>query len=137
MSISLPDTGAADTTYTISGATDDCITIDPNTYISGSGTAASTLSWSSTFGNYHINSCDHRVVIGEKGIDIKEGGDIIIGGRSLSDAISAIEDRLAILKPNPGLEERWDQLRDLRRQYEVLEQDILEKEKIMKILKEQ
>lgn len=139
MSISLPDTGAADTTYTISGATDDLITVDPNSLITGSITSASTLSWTSTndytINNYNYNY-DPKVVIDQKGIDIKTGGDIMIGGRSLSEAISGIEDRLAILKPNPELEERWEQLKELRRQYESLEKDILEKEKIMKILKE-
>jgi hypothetical protein len=70
------------------------------------------------------------------GLTLKEGCDIKIGGRSLTEAIDKIEQRLAILKPNPDLESRWEQLQNLREQYVELERDLLEKEKIMKILKE-
>jgi hypothetical protein len=40
------------------------------------------------------------------------------------------------LHPNPALEERWDKLKELRQQYVEMERDLLEKEKLMKILKE-
>jgi hypothetical protein len=66
---------------------------------------------------------------------MKKGADIKIGGKSLTEAIEKIEERLGILHPNPELESRWDKLKDLRRQYVEMEKDILEKEKIMKILK--
>jgi hypothetical protein len=109
------------------------ITIDPSMYsVSGSmGSVAWTQDYSNT-----ITTGYPSVNIDTNGINIKEGGDIKVGGKSLTDAISAIEDRLAILNPNPELEQRWENLKDLRRQYEALEKDILEKEKIMKILKE-
>jgi len=58
------------------------------------------------------------------------------GGKSLTQAIEKIEERLAILKPNTELESRWEQLKELRNLYVELERDLLEKEKIMKILKE-
>jgi hypothetical protein len=74
--------------------------------------------------------------INADGMQIKEGGDITIGGKSLSEAINKIEERLGILNPNPELEERWDKLKELRKQYIEMERDLLEKEKIMKILKE-
>jgi hypothetical protein len=76
------------------------------------------------------------VEINADGMKIKEGGDITIGGKSLSEAINKIEERLGILNPNPELEERWDKLKELRKQYIEMERDLLEKEKIMKILKE-
>jgi hypothetical protein len=76
------------------------------------------------------------VEINADGMKIKEGGDITIGGKSLSEAINKIEERLGILNPNPELEERWDKLKELRKQYIEMEKDLLEKEKIMKILKE-
>ena len=62
-------------------------------------------------------------------------GDIKLKGNSLNDTLSKIEERLAILHPNEKLEEKWEKLRDLRKQYQELEADILEKEKIMEILK--
>jgi hypothetical protein len=57
------------------------------------------------------------------------GADVVINGESLVDTLRGIQDRLAILRPNPDLEQRWQQLRDLREEYQRLEQDILEKER--------
>ena len=62
-------------------------------------------------------------------------GDIKLKGKSLNDTLSKIEERLAILHPNTKLEEKWAKLRELRKQYQELETDILEKEKIVEILK--
>jgi len=76
------------------------------------------------------------VHIDADGLTMKKGADIKIGGKSLTEAIEKIEERLGILHPNSELEERWEQLKELRKQYIELEKDLLEKEKIMKILKE-
>jgi hypothetical protein len=76
------------------------------------------------------------VNIDADGLTMKAGADIKIGGKSLTEAIEKIEERLGILHPNSELEERWSTLKELRKQYMELEKDILEKEKIMKILKE-
>jgi len=76
------------------------------------------------------------VHIDADGLTMKEGADIVVGGKSLTQAIEKIEQRLAILTPNTELESRWEQLKELRNQYIELERDLLEKEKIMKILKE-
>jgi hypothetical protein len=54
----------------------------------------------------------------------------------MKEFMTKMEERLSILVPNPGLEDRWEQLKELRTQYLELEKDLLEKEKIMKILKE-
>ena len=62
-------------------------------------------------------------------------GDIKLKGKSLADTLSKIEERLAILQPNKKLEEKWEKLKELGKQYRELETDILEKEKIMEILK--
>jgi len=62
-------------------------------------------------------------------------GEVKIKGKSLSDTLSKLEERLAILHPNEKLEEKWVKLKELRKQYMELETDILEKEKIMEILK--
>jgi hypothetical protein len=70
------------------------------------------------------------------GVNIAEGCDLTIGDRSLSKFMDQVEERLAILRPNEGLESRWEQLKELRRQYHELEKDLLEKEKIMDILKD-
>jgi hypothetical protein len=62
-------------------------------------------------------------------------GDLKLQGKSLKDSLDRIEARLAILRPNEELEEKWDQLRGLRQMYIELEQEIIEKEKMWSILK--
>ena len=131
----------------------DTITLSPSTYGVGSITLPSTFtttrigSTTNTTvpnGGYTITTgagTGHNwntgsTQINADGVQIKEGGDIKIGGKSLGEAIDKIEERLGILNPNPELEERWDKLKELRKQYIEMERDLLEKEKIMKILKE-
>ena len=132
VTIDLGNYGAAQPTYNIGNI--DTITLDPSwttTSVSGS-----TLSWSS---DYAVNSwnSDPNVNISTNGVEIKGEGDLKIGDRSMKEFMDKVEDQLAILRPAPELEEKWDKLKELRRQYEECKQDIIEKEKIMKILKEQ
>jgi hypothetical protein len=105
----------------------------PYTYTTtGTGGAGgpSTYNWNTT------TSTNATVNIDGNGLVMKEGADIVVGGKSLTKAIEQIEERLGILHLNPALEERWDKLKELRQQYIEMEKDLLEKEKIMKILKE-
>jgi len=67
--------------------------------------------------------------------DAEFEGDIKLKGKSLSDTLSKLEERLAILHPNEKLEEKWEKLRELRKEYMELEADIIEKEKIWATLK--
>jgi len=62
-------------------------------------------------------------------------GDVAIKGKSIKESLLAIEERLAILHPNIELEKKWDNLRELRKQYMELEAEIIEKEKMWDILK--
>jgi len=62
-------------------------------------------------------------------------GEVSIKGKSLSDMFEKIEERLAILHPNPELEDKWDELKELGKRYKELEQEIIEKEKVWSILK--
>lgn len=62
-------------------------------------------------------------------------GDVTIKGKSLNDSLERIEERLAILHPNPELEEKWENLRGLRKAYMELEAEIKEKEAMWGILK--
>ena len=62
-------------------------------------------------------------------------GEVTIKGKSLSEIFDKIEERLAILHPNPELEDRWDELKELGERYKKLEQELLEKEKVWAILK--
>lgn len=62
-------------------------------------------------------------------------GDLKVQGKSIKDSLDRIEERLAILRPNEELEEKWDQLRGLRQMYMELEAEIIEKEAIWATLK--
>lgn len=62
-------------------------------------------------------------------------GELTVQGVKLSDRLDKIEERLAILRPNEELEEKWDNLRALRNAYLELEAEIKEKEAMWKILK--
>ena len=62
-------------------------------------------------------------------------GDIKLKGKSLDETLTRIEQRLAILYVNTKLEKKWEKLKELGDQYRKLEADILEKEKIVEILK--
>jgi hypothetical protein len=142
MTVDITGYGAAQPTYNIGGGLGlDTITLDSTSWQTGSITAPSTLTWTQPYDNYTVtgglwNNHDPSVNIGTNGVEIKGNGDLKIGDRSMKDFMDRVEDQLAILRPAPELEEKWDKLKELRRQYEECKQDILEKEKIMKILKE-
>jgi hypothetical protein len=76
-----------------------------------------------------------------KGATLKVNGDadfegeVTIKGKSLTGMIEKIEERLAILHPNPELEDKWDELKELSKRYKELEQELIEKEKVWAILK--
>lgn len=67
--------------------------------------------------------------------DVTFQGDIAIKGKSIKESLLAIEERLAILRPNEELEKKWENLRGLRKMYMELEAEIIEKEKMWAILK--
>lgn len=71
---------------------------------------------------------------------------ITIGGQTINEqklkALDGLQDwqeevnkKLAILQPNPALEDRWEELKSLREQYIALEKDLLDKEKVWDIIK--
>jgi hypothetical protein len=62
-------------------------------------------------------------------------GEVTIKGKSLTDMFEKIEERLAILHPNPELEDKWDELKELGKRYKELEAEIIEKERVWAILK--
>jgi hypothetical protein len=62
-------------------------------------------------------------------------GEVKIGGKNIAEMFEKIEERLAILHPNPELEDKWDELKELGKRYKELEAEIIEKEKVWAILK--
>jgi hypothetical protein len=100
----------------------------------------SSLNWSNlngtttTWGTIETDSNLQGSTLHVKG-NANFEGNIKIKGKNLSDMFEKIEERLAILHPNPELEDKWDELKELGKRYKELEQEIIEKEKVWSILK--
>ena len=62
-------------------------------------------------------------------------GEVTIRGVRLDERLTAIEERLGILRPNNDLEGKWEKLKALGEEYRKLEQEILEGEQIWNTLK--
>jgi len=68
--------------------------------------------------------------------DANFDGDITVKGRSITQTLEKIEERLAILPPpNLELEQGWSELAKLRQQYVELERELLEQQRVFDILK--
>ena len=96
---------------------------------SGSGNLLTTTGY-----DYNWNVSSSNAGLEVRG-DANFEGDVKIKGKSIVDSLEKIEEKLAILRPNEKLEEKWEKLRELRNQYIELEKDIIEKEKIWETLK--
>ena len=62
-------------------------------------------------------------------------GNITWQDRDMREWFESVEARLALLKPNPGLESEWSELAELRQRYVELERDIIAKQQLFDILK--
>lgn len=91
----------------------------------------STYNWSDSIGSVDTNSSPSLAVRG----DAKIEGKLMLGNKDIGEVLDKIEQRLAILKPNTNLEEKWEKLKSLGDEYRALEQEIIEQEKIYSILK--
>ena len=121
--ISFPTLGNSDTSvsWTVSDATAanySCDTTDWNFNLDNSDTITISDNWK-------YNS----------GIHVDNDADITLGDKSLKEFMNNVEERLAILKPNPALEDRWSELKELRNKYVELEKELLEKELMWEKLK--
>jgi hypothetical protein len=124
-------------------STSPTFSITDNTVSSGlywglNGTSAipgQVLTTDNTWGNISLaNPNLNGATLSVKGNADFEG-EVTIKGKNLSDMFQKIEERLAILHPNPELEDKWDELKELGKRYKELEAEIIEKEKIWSILK--
>jgi len=59
-----------------------------------------------------------------------DDADIEINGISLKQTLEDIQQRMAILQPNPELEKEFKELRKIRQQYIKLERNLLEKKEM-------
>ena len=101
-----------------------------NVYTTGAGTG---YPWATVTA---VTAATTTPTITVKG-EAKFEDDIIVKGRSLTEALDRIEERLKIvpqLKFDPELEKRWEDLKALGDKYRELEAEILEGEKAWAIL---
>jgi hypothetical protein len=63
-----------------------------------------------------------------------DDADIEINGVSLKQTLEDIQQRMAILQPNPELEKEFKELREIRQQYIKLERNLLEKKEMWETL---
>lgn len=78
-------------------------------------------------------------MMNQTGIDGKllltgDHADIEINGVSLNDTLAAINEKLAILVPNPALEQESAELAAIRQEYVTLEKKLLEKKLAWELL---
>lgn len=100
------------------------------TYTVTNGTGANGWAWANIAVDQSLKG-DTLKVSGNADIT----GELTVQGVKLSDRLDKIEERLGILRPNEELEEKWEQLRGLRKAYMELEAEIKEKEQVWSILK--
>ena len=127
-------TGSAGTdTITVGAVGADTITLDPhslmsttifpNTITSGgysyssSGTSATTY----TIAPSTYNWTSSNVNITGNGIDMAAGTDLKIDGKSLKEFINKMEERLAILVPDPAKLEKFEALKKAYDHYKLME----------------
>jgi hypothetical protein len=99
------------------GAVGSADTIDISPYTFNWNSPAYTISaGTGGTGSYYTSTST-----GFKGIEVKDGADIKIGERSLSEFMDRVESRLAILQPKPELLEKFEALQKAYDQYKLLE----------------
>lgn len=116
--ISLPTSGgggaigAGPYTFTTSGT-------------AGGGGGGSGYTISTSAGNYVWNTTttavDPSVHIGHHGIDMQADADIKIGDRSLKEFMTKMEERMAILIPDPKKLEKFEALKKAYEHYKLME----------------
>jgi hypothetical protein len=129
--IDLGGYGAAGSSYIISGSSGvDTITLDPSwTSMATSITMPSTYTIGAAGSNYYTtgingnwnNTSASTVNITGDGIDMAAGTDIKIAGRSLKNFMDKMEERLAILVPDPSKLEKFEALKKAYEHYKLME----------------
>jgi hypothetical protein len=114
----------------------DTITIDPILYTSGSitlptttitnggytiGSAGSTMYTTGTGSYTWGTTTSPSVNITSGGIDMAAGTDITVDGKSLKTFMNKMEERLAILIPDPAKLEKFEALKKAYEHYKLME----------------
>ena len=131
--VSTPDATA---TYSSSGT----LTVKPKKYsnvtVSSNGiTSGSGMTYTTGTGVSPAWSVSNeaRLTSGKLNI-VGDDADVVINGKSLTDTLLALEQRLNILVPNSELETEWTELKRLGDRYRKLEKELVEKSRMWQAL---
>ena len=121
--------GDDDTTYTISIPSVEDGSIDGLTV--GGTTADSSYSFAPTYTSADTSTYPSSITFDnfndfDSDINVAEGADIKIGNKSLKEFMSKMEDRLAILQPDPDKLEKFEALKKAYEHYKTVEALCLE-----------
>ena len=123
------DLGAADTVYTIGNL--DSIDLS-------SGIDWSTLNSNITLGPLMTDTIANTMQMAQSGRLTLTGddADIEINGESVMSVLKEIRDRLGIIQVSEAMEAEWDELKQLREQYEAKLAECREKSSAWEVLKQ-
>jgi Ca2+-binding RTX toxin-like protein len=91
-----------------------------------------------TGSNYQFNdwAINHSNVVASGQLNLMgDNADVVINGQSLNATLTAIQEKIGMLVPNPAMEAEWDELQELGKRYRELEKICKEKSEIWKKLK--
>lgn len=112
--------------------------LSSQTYTVGTGGGWTTPSYTYNTGTIstspYSNAWSLSTTLNVEG-DAEIKGELTVQGVNLASRLDEIEKRLAILRPNNDLENKWQELQELGEKYRELEKEILEKEQIWDTLK--
>ena len=94
---------------------------------SGPSFANSIWTTNTSVGSSNWNIHDSNVAPSGQLSLIGDKADIVINGQSLNATLTALQERMGMLVPNPEMEAEWDQLRELGERYRELEKLCKEK----------
>ena len=88
----------------------------------------SNYSWSTGISVSTMPYISSPSIVEAEKVNLKgDNADITVNGKSLIKLLSSMQERLAMLEPNPALEKDWAELKQLGDKYRQLEAEIKEK----------
>ena len=96
------------------------ITLPSSSYAIGAAGTSGQFYTSTGTGGYNWNN-PPTVNITGGGIDMADGTDITVGGKSLKEFMTKMEERLAILVPDPAKLEQFQALKKAYEHYKLME----------------
>lgn len=124
-SITVPSTVTINTTgsycygTTVGGIISGTSCIPTYTVSGSNGTSATSINWNNNWATSSISQ--GTVKITGQGLELDETADIKIGNRSITEFMTKMEERLAILVPDPAKMKKFEALKKAYDHYKLME----------------